>query len=107
MINACTTHECRMAGLKLNHIASSHCILCVKFNGSVCMSFLPDAFVVSGIIKAEEDICVLTDAVVREALEVQGEVVRHRGTGGFTVTLTGFSLNEVINQLVVNELPND
>lgn len=65
------------------------CVMCL---------FLPDAFVVSGIIKAKEDICVLADAVVREALQIQREVVCHGDTARIAMTLRpGVSLKEAIN----------
>lgn len=60
--------------------------------------FLPDAFVVSGIVKAKEDIRVLADTVVREALQIQGEVVCHGDTARIAMTLgPGVSLKEAIN----------
>lgn len=48
----------------------------------------PDLLGLAGVVQKEEDISVLADAVVGEALQVDKEVVRHGDTATVTVTLS-------------------
>lgn len=48
----------------------------------------PDLFGLASVVQREEDICILADAVVSEALQVDEEVVRHGDTAAVTVPLS-------------------
>lgn len=48
---------------------------------------VPDLLGLAGVVEKEEDVSVLADAVVGEALQVDEEVVRHWGAADVTVTL--------------------
>lgn len=49
---------------------------------------VPDLLGLAGVVQKEEDISVLADAVVGEALQVDEEVMRHGDTATVTVTLS-------------------
>lgn len=48
----------------------------------------PDLFGLTSVVQREEDICILADAVVSEALQVDEEVVRHGDTAAITMALS-------------------
>lgn len=48
----------------------------------------PDLFGLASVVQREEDICILADAVVSEALQVDEEVVRHGDTAAITMALS-------------------
>lgn len=49
---------------------------------------VPDLFGLSCVIQGEVHICVLADAVVGEAFQVDEEMVRHRDTATVTMALS-------------------
>lgn len=49
---------------------------------------VPDLFGLATVVQRKEDICILADAVVSEALQVDEEVVRHRDTATVTMALS-------------------
>ncbi len=62
-----------------------------SFRAFVCvLRFLhaPDLFGLASVVQKEEDICILTDAVVSKALQIDEEVVRHRDTATVTMALS-------------------
>ena len=50
---------------------------------------VPDLFGLTSVVQKEEDIGVLTDAVVSKALQIDEEVVRHGDTATVTMALPG------------------
>lgn len=48
----------------------------------------PDLFGLASVVQREEDVCVLADAVVSEALQVDEEVVRHGDAAAVAVPLS-------------------
>lgn len=49
---------------------------------------VPDLFGLTCVIQKEKDICILTDAVVSKALQIDEEVVRHGDTAAVTMALS-------------------
>lgn len=49
---------------------------------------IPDLFGLPSIIQREEDVCILADAVVGKALQVDEEMVWHRDTATVTMALS-------------------
>lgn len=80
-------------------IACKHvclCLLCPCIVGpfravSCAPKFLrvPDLFGLTSVVQKEEDVCILADAVVSEALQIDEEVVRHGDTAAVTMALSG------------------
>lgn len=70
------------------------CVVCMRVRDCCTLpplpAFLhsPDLFGLASVVQGEEDICILADAVVSEALQVDEEVVRHGDTAAVTVPLS-------------------
>ncbi len=58
--------------------------------GVCALRFLcaPDLFGLACVVQKEEDICILTDAVISKALQIDEEVVRHGDTATVTMALS-------------------
>lgn len=49
---------------------------------------VPDLFGLTSVVQKEEDVCILADAVVSKALQIDEEVVRHWDTATVTMALS-------------------
>lgn len=59
------------------------------YSGPLTSACLPYLFGLARVVQGEEDICILADAVVSEALQIDEEVVRHGNAAAVSVALSG------------------
>lgn len=64
------------------------CVLAHCMHSALRFPYIPDLFGLTSIIQKEEDVCILADAVVSKALQIDEEVVRHGDTATVTVPLS-------------------
>lgn len=68
---------------------------------------IPDLFGLASVIQREEDICILADAVIGKALQIDEEVVRHGDTAAVTMALSGAVTLGTKRKVIANKMGPD